>query len=213
MTIVAVDDFPVMLDLLELLCATSGHQMVGKATNGILGIQAIISAKPQLALLDLKLPRMSGFEVISFLRQAKLDTKILVFSGYCSPFTIYRLDHLQIDGYISKANNSVAVLKDAIDTIDSGKKFFSQEYLDCRSARIRNQNAFDKILSNRELKILELLGDSLSDDQIAKILRISRLTVAKHRFHLQQKLDLPDRFALERYARTNGFVEIAAATR
>ena len=83
--------------------------------------------------------------------------------------------------------------------------WFSETFQKVKSARHRDPNSFDKLLTDRERAVLLLLGEPLSDQEVAQRLDISQETVEKHRFNILRKLDLATTTELVRYAREHGF--------
>ena len=208
MKIVIVEDHVLTRDLLHLLCERDlHHQVVGQAGDGREGVEVILRSDPDLVLLDLHLPELSGFGVAEILHQAGCRPRILALSSHCDAYTVYRIEHIRIDGFVDKMFSLVSNLQEAITTVAAGRSYFSDSYRRAKTERRDNPEAFDKVLSPQEQRILVMVGDMLVDREIAERLAISDLTVEKHRANMQRKLALGSRMELIRYARRHGFTE------
>jgi two-component system response regulator NreC len=141
-------------------------------------------------------------------QRAAPNVRILVLSSHCDEYTVFRVEKAQVHGFVDKNSNSVSILKAAITAVGADQRFFSEAFLRLRDARHGNPQSFDKLLSGRERAVLELIGEPLSDREIAIRLGISAETVEKHRFNLLGKLGLQTTSELARYARENGFTRV-----
>ena len=151
------------------------------------------------------LPNLDGFGVVEAVQQAAPKVRILVLSSHCDEYTVFRVEKSRVQGFVDKNTNTVAILKSAIAAVGQGKTFFSETFLRIKAARHDNPQSFDKLLTDRERSVLSLIGEPLSDREIAVRLGISAETVEKHRFNLLGKLGLQTTTELARYARNHGF--------
>jgi two-component system response regulator NreC len=168
-------------------------------------VQLVRDLKPDLVLLDLHLPNLDGFGVAEAIHEHSPETRILVLSSHCDEYTVFRAERAGVQGFVDKNTNSVAALKDAIASVIQGKVSFSEQFNKVKSARLRDPESFDKILTKRERAVLSLVGEPLADDEIGRRLGIATETVEKHRFNLLKKLGLATTIELVRYARDHGF--------
>lgn len=181
------------------------HEIVGESGDGRAAVGLVAKTKPDLVLLDLHLPSLDGFGVVDEIRKVSPDTRILVLSSHCDEYTVFRAEKAHVQGFVDKNTNSVAMLKEAIGHVAAGRVSFSEAFLRIKSARHRNPQSFDKLLTDRERMIVALVGEPLSDEQIARRLLISVETVQKHRLNVLRKLGLDSTTDLVRYARDRGF--------
>jgi DNA-binding NarL/FixJ family response regulator len=208
MRIVIVEDHGLTRDLLTLLCQRDlHHEIVGEASDGPQAVEVIVRCKPDLVLLDLHLPEFCGFGVVETIRRAGCRPRILALSSHCDDYTVYCIEHAKFDGFVDKLASLVINLQDAIAMVAQGRSYFSNSYYKIKAARHMNPEAFDKILTTREQRILSMIGDFLTDDEIAGRLTISDMTVEKHRGNMLHKLGLENRAALVRYAHEHGFTQ------
>jgi NarL family two-component system response regulator LiaR len=208
MKIVIVEDHVLTRDLLHLLCKRElNHEVVGEAADGQQAVEVIVRCKPDLVLLDLHLPEFSGFCVVETIRKAGCRPRILALSSFCDDYTVYWIEQVRLDGFVDKMASLVSNLQDAIVAVAEGRGYFCDSYNRLKSARRVDPAAFDKVLTDREQGILTMIGDMLTDHEIAERLEISDLTVEKHRSNMLRKLGLGNRTLLARYAHEHGFTQ------
>lgn len=206
MKIVIVEDHQMFREVLRKICVEElGHEVAGEAADGAAAVELVRQVSPELVLLDLHLPKLDGFGVVEAIRRRSPQVKILVLSSHCDEFTVYRSDRARVQGFVDKNTNSVAKLKEAIAAVASGRVWFSEAFLRAKSARHRDPNSFDKLLTDRERDVVALVGVPLTDGEIAQRLGIAPETVEKHRFNILRKLGLQGTVELTRYARDHGF--------
>lgn len=199
-------------EVLRKLCEKElGHEIAGEAGDGRAAVQLVTETKPDLILLDLHLPNLDGFAVVEEIRKVAPETLVLVLSSHCDDYTVFRAEKTRVQGFVDKNTNSVSALKEAIATVAAGRVYFSAAFQRVKAARHRDPHSFDKLLTDRERDIMCLVGESLTDGQIACRLSISSETVQKHRLNVLRKLELASTIELVRYAREHGFT-LAART-
>jgi DNA-binding NarL/FixJ family response regulator len=142
--------------------------------------------------------------VLRTLRRKRALIRTLVISSYFDEYTLSRIEHAAVQGFIDKSTNTVGELSVAISAIDAGSTYFPMPFTEARRAHSRNPVAFDKVLTDREQTILSLVGEPLSDAEIASKLKLSPETVEKHRFNIMRKLGLTSRAESARFARRCG---------
>lgn len=192
-------------EVLRKVCAEElRHEIVGEAGDGRTAVGLALTTSPDLVLLDLHLPNLDGFGVVEALRKIAPEIRILVLSSHCDEYTVWRAERARVLGFVDKNTNTVATLKDAIAAVSAGRTYFSDTFKRVKAARIKDAQSFDKVLTNRELDVLALIGVPLNDDEIAHQLKLSAGTVAKHRFNALRKLELRSLSELVRYARDHG---------
>lgn len=204
--IVIIEDHLMFREVLRKVCAEDlRHQVVGEAGDGARGVQLVAETAPDLVLLDLHLPNLDGFGVVEAIRKDNRDLRILVLSSHCDEYTVFRAERLRVQGFVDKNTNTVATLKAAITAVGGGQVWFSDAFLRTKAARHRDPNSFDKLLTERERAVLALVGEPLTDSEIAVRLEIAPETVEKHRFNVLRKLGLESTAEMARYAREHGF--------
>jgi len=205
MKIAIVEDERLFRDVLRKACTSElGHEVVGEAGTGREALQVLPASLPDLLILDIHLPDMDGLEVLRTLRRKRALLRTLVVSAYFDEYTLCRVERAAVQGFIDKSTNTVAELSLAISAIDAGSTYFPRPFTEARRAHSRDPFAFDKVLTDREQTILSLVGEPLSDAEIAAQLKLSPETVEKHRFNIMRKLGLHSRAESARFARRCG---------
>jgi DNA-binding NarL/FixJ family response regulator len=206
MRILIVEDHQMMNDLLRKVCTEEfGHEVVGAVATGKAAIHEAIQKEPDLVILDLMLPDMDGFAVAGKIRGHSGATKILAISARCDAHTVFLAEEARLDGFIDKRTSMLDEFRLAIASMAARRQHFCATFLQLRSKRRRSPQGFDKLLTKRQQCILSLIGDMLSDQDIAERLKLSISTAEKHRYRIMGKLGIKTRGDLVKYARLNGF--------
>ncbi len=206
MKIVIVEDHLMFREVLRKVCVEElKHEVVGEAADGANAVAVVAQKRPELVLLDLHLPNLDGFGVVEAIRQTARDVRILILSSHCDEYTVFRAEKLRVQGFVDKNTNTVATLKAAINAVGNGQVWFSEAFLRVKAARHRDPRSFDKLLTERERAVLSLVGEPMTDPEIAQRLGIAAETVEKHRFNVLRKLELESTAELARFARAHGF--------
>jgi DNA-binding NarL/FixJ family response regulator len=182
-----------------------GHTVVAEADTGAQAISVVFREDPEVLILDLSLPDMDGFAVIDRIRSSTRFPKILVMSAYSDDYTVFRVEKSNVHGFVDKRQNAIAVLGHALEAIAAGGTYFSPSYESARRARHADPQSFDKILSESEQRILCLIGEGLTDDEIGHKVGISPRTVQTHRHNLLRKLKISGTPKLIAFAMRHGF--------
>jgi len=208
MRIVIAEDHQMFREVIRKVCAEFGHQVVGEAEDGPSTLRAVLGTAPDVLLLDLSLPGLDGFGVVDVLRKAGLAIRVIALTSARGDYTAYRVERAGFDGFVDKNTNSLESLKAAIEAVGAGRTYFSRSYVQMNAARKQNPGSFDKVLSDRELSVLELIGSSLSDEEIAIRLGINPKTAETHRQRIMDKLNIHGTPKLIRFAIENGFTQM-----
>ena len=210
--IVLTDDHTILREgLRALLSADPDFEIIGEAGDGREAVRCVEKLGPDLLLMDLSMPRMSGMDAISEIKRRYPETKIIALTVHKTEE--YLLSTLQagVDGYILKdATHDELVM--AIHNVMAGKRYLSpgisekviKGYLDGKEDRLA-ASSWQK-LSQREREVLKLIAEGYKNKEIAEDLCISLKTVEKHRANLMKKLDLHNAAALTVYAVEKGLV-------
>ncbi len=211
--IVIAEDHQILRDGLKaILNASDDLKVVGEAEDGLEAIRRIQELEPDLALLDLSMPRMDGLSVIKEIKSRNPETKIVALTMHKDEEYVLEAFRSGANGYCIKSSGHNE-LKVAIRSVLSGKTYVSPEisdkvlegYLETKR-RIKEKSSWDT-LTQREREVLKLVGEGYRNKEIADYLCISVKTVEKHRANIMQKLDLHSASALTAYAIEKGLVE------
>ncbi|MEX0323152.1 MAG: response regulator [Puniceicoccaceae bacterium] len=204
MKIVVVEDQSLFREFLEAL-VNEQYELVGSAEDGESALELIRRTCPDLVLLDLLIPKLSGIELARELMTWQPAPRILALSAETDAKTLYDVSVLGLPGFIDKKDTTIDVLKKAIQTVGRGQRFISESVRQRLVTLRRDQNAFQKILSNREQEILSLIGGGLLDADISEQLGITVSSAQTHRANILRKLELHSTTELMRYALEKGF--------
>jgi DNA-binding NarL/FixJ family response regulator len=210
--IVIVDDHQLLREGLKAMLASEGYEIAGEAADGVEAIRLIKKLKPDLATLDLSMPRMDGFSVLRDIKTACPEVKILVLTIHETDQYLIEAFQSGADGYCVK-DSSRDELCLALRSTMEGKAYISpgvaKTVLDgFLERRIQHKSECSReVVSPREREILKLLAEGYQNKKIADLLHISAKTVEKHRANIMQKLDLHNSAALTAYAHQIGLVD------
>lgn len=199
-----VDDHPIVRRGLQLLVGFEQDLAVcGEAESAHIAVQSVAETKPDIVVIDLMLKAGSGLELIKQLRSQFSRLKMLVFSMRNEGIYAERALRAGANGYIAKEEGAEKALE-AIRTILTGKNYVSERISAKMVERIAaggapGQTAQER-LSDRELEVLEMIGEGMSSREIAVQMGISMKTVESHREHIKSKLHLSGSAELIRYS-------------
>ena len=191
-----LDDHTVLRQAVRVMLeAESDIEIVGEAGDGTEGIVGIVRAKPDLAIVDLKMPGMSGLSAIPEILKGSPKTAIIVFTMYNNPVYVYEAMHAGASGYVLKSASKEELLR-AIRAVKQGAGFLQAEVTKPLLRRMVVDAKLEADRSNltlREIQILEFLAEGKSNKEIASFLSISDETVKTHLKRLYEKLGAADR--------------------
>jgi DNA-binding NarL/FixJ family response regulator len=202
--VLLVDDHDLLrAGLRSRLEREAGIAVVGEADTAERAVVLARKLEPDVVLLDLLLPRKSGYEVIPELAQVAPEARILVVSSQSAPSSVRRALSAGAAGYLPK-RSSDRELVTAIRLVAAGSGYVDPEL----GARLVNDNGSPALepLSERERDIVHLLALGYTNQEIGKKLFISVRTVDTHRAHIMRKLDLETRAELVMFALANGVI-------
>jgi DNA-binding NarL/FixJ family response regulator len=199
-----VDDHPIIRRGFQLLLGMEPDLMVcGEADNGPAALQKILALKPDVAIVDLSLKASTGLDLIKQLRAQALPVKLLVFTMRDEGIYAERALRAGADGYIIKEEGTEKAIQ-AIRLLMQGKRYLSdkvaEKMMDSLRGNASGTGGAVQSLSDRELEVLELLGEGLGSREIAEKLHLSIKTIESHREHLKAKLGLTRATELVSYA-------------
>ena len=191
--------------LLKLLQAAQDITVVGEAGNGHETLKLIAKEKPDLAILDISMPGLDGFEIYEKMKSNGIETKVIFLTVHNDTLTAKKAIQSNISGYVLK-DNAFEDLLYAIRAVASGGKFISPSISD-KILNFSEKESGNRILTGRESEVLRLIASGLTNKQIANKLFISIKTVDTHRTNIMQKLDVHTTADLVRYAIKTGLLE------
>jgi len=212
LSIVLADDHTILREgLRALLSAIPNFEIVAEAEDGREAVRCVEKLGPDLLLMDLSMPRMSGMDAISEIKKRYPATKIIALTVHKTEEYLLTTLQAGADGYVLKdATHDELVM--AIHNVMAGKPYLSpgvsgkliEGYLEGKESG-PPVSSWQK-LSQREREVLKLIAEGYKNKEIAEDLCISLKTVEKHRANLMKKLDLHNAATLTVYAMEKGLV-------
>lgn len=200
--VAVVDDHGVVLAGLKfVLSRAEGMQVVATAESAedILGFYE--KAKPDVLLLDIRMPSVSGLDALETLRKSHPDAKVAMLTTSELEEDIFRALKLGANGYIPKDSRPAEIAK-AVREIASGGRYIPEDI-----QRIFDMRQGVKSLSAREISIIQLAAKGFSSPEVAEMLGISVNSVKTHFRHIFEKMDVSDRMEAVTLAISRGIIE------
>ena len=186
-TCVIADDHVIVRDGIRMrLGPDSAVEIVGEAADGTKALELLRSLQPDIALIDLRMPGLDGFEVAAAARDEGLPTRIIIYSALASPQLLERGFEAGISGYIGKESHR-EVLFSAIEVVAQGERFVDP------TVAARMIGPKDAALTTREEGVLALMADGLGNNAIAERLELAPETVRHHVSAVMRKLEASSR--------------------
>jgi DNA-binding NarL/FixJ family response regulator len=184
-------------------------EIVGEAADGREAVQLAATSLPDIAILDVTMPELNGFDATRQMLQENPNIKVLVLSMHESEQIVREVLASGARGYILKSDAGRDLLS-AVDSLASGKPFFTSKVSELllnvylkRGAAPQESGDAPSVLTAREREILQLLAQGKSNKEVATALYISVRTVETHRSNMMSKLNLHSMAELVRYALKN----------
>ena len=204
-TIVIADDHPVFrTGLLQILERAPGMTVVATSGDGVSALASIREHRPQVAVLDVQMPEMSGMEVARAVEDEKLPSAILILTMFDDDYLFDTAMEYGVLGYILKDSASQDIVR-GIRTVAEGRYYISPALADgvmrkSTTPPVPNKQAQLQQLTPTEKRILHLIAENYMSSRIGKELNISTRTVDRHRENISRKLQLSGPYALLRFA-------------
>lgn len=201
--VIIADDHPVVCKgLSAIIQAEPGMEVVGEASNGQKLVQMFRELVPDIALIDLRMPVLSGVEAIRAIRKEFPNAGIIILTTFKGDEDIYRGLEAGAQGYLLKGMPHHELLE-AIRNVHMGLRYVPQPVLETLANRPPNSD-----LSTRELQVLKLIVKGMSNKQIGEELGIAPSTVKWHVNIVLARLNVSDRTGAAVTALRRGIVEI-----
>ncbi|MBV8079274.1 MAG: response regulator transcription factor [Actinobacteria bacterium] len=188
-TALIVDDHEVVREGLRLTLSRAPHiRIVGEAGDGASAIELALRRRPDVVVMDVRMPEMDGLEATRSLTDQAPDMKVLIFTAYSERSLLSRAFDSGATGYILKEAPHETLVK-AIEKVASGEAYVDPALMPAFLAG-KDQT---EMLTAREREILQLLADGMSNNDVAEKLFISQETVKSHVRHILTKLEADTR--------------------
>ena len=210
--VVLADDHVFVRDGIKSLLENENNIIVvGEATDGQEALTIVASEKPDLLIVDIRMPHFTGIEVVEKIRQENTPLKIVVLSMHESEEYVLKSIKAGADGYLLKGSSKEEFLK-ALHTVANGGKYFSGDISSILINQLTNGNEplntekkrqldEELVITKREKEILQLLLSGKGNKEIAEALEMSKRTSEVHRFNLMKKLKVKNLIELANKAK------------
>ena len=209
--ILLADDHPlVRRGVGSCLARQHNLEIVGEAADGREALAKIRDLLPDMVLLDIDMPHMSGLALAGLLRKELPQVKVLVLSMHQHPEYVLRILQSGAHGYVLK-DSPIEQLVKAIETINAGQSFFNPEVARVALNQFAGGNGEGsdlRKLTHREREVLIRIAEGCSNKEIAQVLDVGVRTVETHRERIMRKLDIHSIAGLTRFAVAKGLTTL-----
>ncbi|WP_276168699.1 response regulator transcription factor [Zobellia alginiliquefaciens] len=213
-SIILADDHSLVRDgIRALLESESDLKVIGEASDGLEAIEMVNEKSPDLLIIDIRMPRMTGIEAVEKLSAQNSPVKCIILSMHDSEEYILQSVSAGARGYLLKDTGKTEFIK-AIHAVREGGKYYSGDISNVLVNNLLNSNGSKAVeapkktvptsnpfdLTNKELQVLELVLSGLTNKQISEKLQNSKRTVETHRFNLMRKMEVKNLIDLSKKA-------------
>nr|WP_299070815.1 response regulator transcription factor [uncultured Allomuricauda sp.] len=218
-SIILADDHSLVRDgIRALLEEESDLEVVGEVSNGKEAISIVKDKFPDILIIDIRMPEMGGIETVQLLNQEQIPIKCIILSMHDSEEYILKSVKAGANGYLLKDTDKTEFIK-AIHTVNEGGKYFSGDISNVLVNNLLNPDKtpeapqtskkekdipFD--LTNKEIKVLQLVLSGLTNKEISEKLQNSKRTIETHRFNLMKKMEVKNLIDLSKKAQEHNLV-------
>ncbi|MBC8344187.1 MAG: response regulator transcription factor [Bacteroidetes bacterium] len=214
--IILADDHQIFRDGIKSMFENSQEiDIIAEAGNGHEAVDKTKQFKPDVLMVDLSMPGLTGIEAIERIREFDNEVAILVLSMHSKEDYVFKAIRAGANGYLPKEETTRDELLNAIQDVNKGKDYYSQSVSQTMQKHFLNEakNANSgipdyKILSKREKEVLKLVIEGLSNSEIASKLFVSLRTVETHKTNILQKLQLKNTVELVKFALKHNLLEL-----
>jgi NarL family two-component system response regulator LiaR len=208
--LIADDHAIVRRGLQTLIASEPGLQVIGEAGDGVEAVEKTLDLKPDVLLLDMMMPRRNGLEAISYIKQANLETRILILTSFAEDDKVFPAIKSGALGYLLKDSSPEQLLQAIYDVYRGEPSLHPTIAL--KLMRELNQPTdlppTEEPLTEREVDVLKLVARGQTNQEIAEMLVISERTVGNHIGNILSKLHLANRTQAALYALRQGLASL-----
>jgi len=208
MRVLIADDHGIVRSGLRMMLESQeGIEVIAEAENGAQARDLAISERPDLAILDVKMPELTGLEATRQIREKAPDVSVLILSMHDEDRYLFEALKAGASGYVLK-RAADSDLMNAIGAVERGEPFLTPEAQQALIKDVLGQgDVHEERLTPREQEVVTLVAEAHTNKEIASMLELSEKTVENHRSNAMRKLGMRDRVELVRYAIRRGLIE------
>ena len=209
--ILIADDHDIIREgIKSVLAARPEYKVCAEAANGEEALELVEQFKPDVLLLDVSMPKLSGLDVLARIKKLSPETKIIMITVHKMGAYVLKAIRAGVAGYINKENVAEELIT-ALARVLRGATYLGASISDYIAEVVGNSSkeelSHKNILTDRELDILRLVGEGKSAKEIAAVLCLSRRTVENYKNNILKKLNLHRSADLVKYALENKIIE------
>jgi DNA-binding NarL/FixJ family response regulator len=202
---VVVEDERLFRCVLEEILRERLDLQVHSAADGESALSLAREHHPDLMVLDLGIPARNGLAVAEILLRERPRLRIIAVSSRSDTYTMYWVNKFGLRGFVDKRAETPENLERAFRKVLAGETYYSEVVRARHDSLVRDDQAFSKILSEREQELLHYFGQGLTNEEVAAFAQIGEKTAQTHRYNIMRKLKLHSTPELLRYATRHGF--------
>ena len=200
--VAVIDDHAVVRMGLKYAISLEGDmEFAGELTDGEGAAAFVVTSKPDVVLLDIRMPKVDGIAALESILKVKPSAKVIILTTSEADDDVYKAIKLGARGYVVKDRDSSSILK-AIRQVAAGGKYFPDEVM-----ALFRERAMTPDLTAREQEVLELMAKGLSNQEIGNVLSISSESAKIHLKHIFEKLGVTKRVECALVAQRRGFLK------
>ncbi len=205
--VIIADDHPIVRQgLRQVIERENDLKVLAESDDGTAALESIYALKPDVAVLDVDMPKMDGFEVLCRLREQKITIAVIILTVHYEEAFFKKALELGAQGYLLK-DSAIADIVKGIRAVAAGRNYVSpllSSYLfKQKRPESKTSRSALETLTNSERQILKLIAEYKTNYQIAEELCVSPLTVKTHRRNISVKLNLEGKHSLMKFALDN----------
>jgi DNA-binding NarL/FixJ family response regulator len=187
-TLLIADDHPLLVKGLSDFLSSQGFEVLACETNGIKTFHQIVKLKPQIAILDVEMPDMTGTQIMEKVSSLQLPTRVIFNTIHRDQSLVKKAYESGVKGFLLKEYEMEEIVI-CIEEVMKGRHYYGRLSID----GLNGETSPESALTPSEIKILRYIGREYSTREIADKLFIAEKTVEKHRSNIIRKLGLPPR--------------------
>jgi DNA-binding NarL/FixJ family response regulator len=208
--LVIADDHPLVLDGLEALISGSpGMQVVRRCGNGREALDAILALQPDIAVLDINMPELTGLDVLEAVRREAVDTRVVLLTTSITEHELTRAIRLDVEGILLKEMPTRLVMQ-CLNKVQRGGRWVENRAAHrALEAAIRRESGLQDAaseLTRREIELVRVVAEGLRNKEIARRLDLAEGTVKTHLRNIYRKLGVATRVGVRCYAEAKGLL-------
>ena len=207
MRVLIADDHGIVRSGLRLLLEREPDiEVIGEASDGAEAREKAISERPDLAILDVKMPKLTGLQATREIREQAPEVAVLILSMHDDERYLFEALKAGASGYVLKRQADQDLL-DAVRAVRRGEPFLTPDAQRTLIKDVLERGEPTDELTPREQEVVKLVAEAHTNREIAEILHLAEKTVESHRANAMRKLGMRDRVELVRYAIRSGLIE------